>query len=96
MMSIRRMLLVATLIVAGGGGCATSHASALAPPHRIPDSAPERLAGLQEADPEVKAGATEERFSTQADRKRRAEARAKEKRQGRVDVVEPARKALDR
>jgi hypothetical protein len=93
MISVRRMVLVLALVGLVGGGCATSHRAALPTARRIPDSAPERLAGLREANPETRAAAVEERFNAEADKERREEARAaKAERERRVDVVEPAKK----
>jgi hypothetical protein len=90
MKSFRRVLMVLALI-ASTGGCA--HHAATSTATRIPDSAPERVAGLREANPETKAAAVEDRFAPAEDRARREEARAaKAARQTRVDVVEPKKK----
>jgi hypothetical protein len=90
MKSFRRVLMVLA-VIASTAGCA--HRAATSTPTRIPDSAPERVAGLREANPEAKAGAVEDRFAPDEDRARREEARAaRAARQTRVDVVEPKKK----
>jgi hypothetical protein len=59
---------------------------------RIPDSAPERHSGLQQAIPEIKAETVEERFAPEAARERREAAPAREQKKTRLEVIEkPAR-----
>jgi hypothetical protein len=88
------MLVTLVLISSLGGGCATTRGKPAQPlSHRIPDSAPERLAGLREAEPETNAAGTEERFGFEKDKERREEARAaKAERERRVDVVDKTTK----
>jgi hypothetical protein len=91
MSHLGRTLLMISLLVSSA--CATSHPASPPVARRIPDSAPERLAGQREATPEMRAAAAEDRFAAEEDKERREEARAaKAAQQQRVDVVEKNKK----
>jgi hypothetical protein len=82
-------------LVASIGGCAAGRQAARPTSARIPTSAPERLAGLREANPQTKAAEAEQRFSAEEDKQRREDARAaKAARQTQVDVVENKKKTV--
>jgi hypothetical protein len=92
-MAPRQWLVGLALALVAGGGCASTRKATVPPSHRIPDSASERLTGLREANPEVKAETVEKRFAAEKARERQEAARAAaDARQRRVDVVEPKKK----
>jgi hypothetical protein len=94
-MTLCARALVVLLSMTAAGGCATGRQAARPAPRRIADSAPERLTGLREANPEQKAAATEARFGAEEDKKRREDARAaRADQQTRVDVVEKKKKPV--
>lgn len=97
MITFARTLLMLVLFGFVAGACASSHQAIRPPTQRIPDSVPERIAGLRASQPETNAAATEERFGAEADRDRRDKARAaKAERERRVDVIERAKKLRKR